>query len=116
MFKTFNLRISFIADLKNDLASYTDFNYAKLIHSQKSINSYIFIVFSRLLFHQLKFLSIVILLLIKTKYIAIIKAKKKALYITQFLTYPVFCLSSKFVNLFINNNRVILLTKNFKFY
>lgn len=73
----FDLGITFTANSEDNLVGYTNFDYARLIDDEKSIGDYIFMLSSRPLFHQSKLQSTVALLLTKTEYIAITKAKKK---------------------------------------
>lgn len=52
----------------------------------------------------------------KAKYITIIEARKKSLWVAQFLAYLGFCLPSQSVNLCADKKRAISLTKNYKFH
>lgn len=112
----YNLVIQIFKYPKDDLIGYIDSNYAEFIDSQKSISNYIFILFGRFLFHQLKLQNIIALSFTKAKYLAVIKIRKKALWVVQFFTYFGFCLLSQPVKLCAGNKKAIALIKNLKFY
>lgn len=71
---------------------------------------------SRPLSHQSKLEYIVILFFIKAKYIATCKARKEALWVSQFLAILSFQLLILLVDLYVDNKGAISLTKNPQFY
>ncbi len=112
---TLGLGITFNANLENDLAGYTDSDYAGLVDSRKSTCGYIYMLSNGFLSHQSKLHSTVALSLTEAEYIATIEAGKEALWILRFLTSLRFWLHNQPVDLRLDNKKAILLTKNPEF-
>lgn len=66
-------------NLTNKLIKYTDLDWARLKKGKKSTSKYIFIFLSKFVSYQSNKQATIFYFLIKIKYMAMIKAKKKTL-------------------------------------
>lgn len=82
------------------------------MHGQKSTDSFIFVLYHRLLSQLSKLHSANAQSSYETEYIAIKKIAKKSFYVTRFLACLSFLLCCRFVNLRAENKEAILRTKN----
>lgn len=77
--ETLHLGIILNIDSEKNLVCCINSNYVRLINDHNSISSYIILLSGRLLSYQSKLQTIITLLLIKRKYIIIIKAEEETL-------------------------------------
>ncbi len=112
LFGTLDLGITFTAVSEDELVSYTDFYYLRLIDGLKITGSYILMLSGRPLSDQSKLWYTIPLLLIEAEYMATTGAGKNALWVAQFLVCLRFCLSRQRVELRTDNKGKISLTKN----
>lgn len=79
MARTFNLKLIFCKNSKDNIVEYLHLNYIRLINGRKSTKVYIFIFASRPISHFLKLQPIVSLSSCKIEYMTLIKMTKKAI-------------------------------------
>ncbi len=113
---TLELGITFNTNSENDLVSYKDSDYARLVDGRKSTGGYIFMLSGGPLFYQSKLQSTVALSSTEAEYMATTEAGKEALWISRFLTSLRFWLPNQPVDLRADNKGVISLTKNTEFH
>ena len=113
---TLKLGITFRSDATDELVRYTDSDWAGLKDRRRSTGGYTLLLSGGPVSHQSKQQMTVALSSTEAEYMATTEARKKALWIAQFLATLGYRLPGHPVNLRTDNRGAILLTANPEFY